>query len=146
MELTKEQFKAEILELLSTNTQSIEEMVSLKQNKFCYCIEGLIALCLGGSVRQGAASCWYINMPQTDIVSESKILYDEILPEYYYPDWLPTEIPIVLLLENAGILYLNDTQIRCLSNTNQTDHTWHYLNDMLYFDFNQFSTLINIIL
>lgn len=119
--------------LLATKKQTKWRLVRRVKGKTCFCVEGLIALAIGGVA--------YEDLEEICINSEH--LTYGLNSEHF--TGILFEIPRKLIIENAAKLELSSYQIDCLKSNDSVFMSWIHLNDTINLTFPQFSKLLELI-
>lgn len=136
-------FKEKVVELLQTNVQNHQYLITEGNNECTFCIEGIFALALGASPVQ----CKHVRSSGLAISGyrdQYGFLDDAILK-----DRVPLRLSIDDLLNLKDELSLTDLQIeeiKTYKKVNKKDKiNWRDLNDEIKITFEQFSKLLELL-
>jgi hypothetical protein len=115
---------------------------------FCFCVEGLISLALGGTIEtvpeeedDAEEFRYYLKTPWINTFKGEFYTKDSEFASF--PNYFPTTLDTNYLLSNKDLFKLNDEQIHSLSNlVDDKNHSWNYLNDEINITFDQFYLIV----
>lgn len=127
------EIKIRLQELLATKEQTTGKLVRQKASGCYFCIEGLIALAIGGVAYEY----------REEIFINGEHLVYELTTKNF--KGISNHVSRELLIQNAVFLELSSSQLEYLKNYRVAAVAWVHLNDTVGFTFPQFSKLLDLI-